>query len=230
MNIQNSAGRPGVAAAMAAPDRHPRSITIVDYGMGNLRSVAKVVSRLGAEIRVSSDPVDLRWAERLILPGVGAFPDAMRSLRELRLLDALNEEVLTRKKPILGICLGMQLMARSSTELGETEGLGWFDARMVPFDRSKGIRVPHIGWNRVQVTRPVPLLDGFDDGSFCYFVHSYHMLCNDPAAVVATTAYGGDFVSVIARDNIFGTQFHPEKSQAAGSIVLINFVTGTLGL
>jgi glutamine amidotransferase len=220
--------RPRPAAVIAAPGRHPRSITIVDYGMGNLRSVAKVVSRLGADVRISSDPTDLRWAERLILPGVGAYPDAMRSLRELNLIEALNEEVLARKKPILGICLGMQLMAKSSSELVHTEGLGWFDAAMVSFDRSKGIRVPHIGWNRVKIRNPVALFDGFDDGSFCYFVHSYHMLCADPSAVVATTTYGEDFVSVIARDNIFGTQFHPEKSQAAGAIVLINFVTGAL--
>lgn len=198
--------------------------------MGNLRSVAKVVSRLGADVRISSEPADLRWAERLILPGVGAFPDAMRSLRELRLLDVLNEEVVTRKKPILGICLGMQLMAKSSAELGQTEGLGWFDATMVSFDRSKGIRVPHIGWNRVNIRRTIPLFDGFDDGSFCYFVHSYHMICPNPSVVAATTTYGDDFVSAIARDNIFGTQFHPEKSQAAGAIILINFVTGTLGL
>lgn len=230
MNLSQPLDRTRSATVIAAPGRHPRSITIVDYGMGNLRSVAKVVSRLGADVRVSSDPADLTWADRLILPGVGAFPDAMRSLRELNLIDALNEEVLARKKPILGICLGMQLMAKSSAELVDTEGLGWFDATMVSFDRSKGIRVPHIGWNRVNLKRPIALFDGFDDGSFCYFVHSYHMLCADPSSVVATTNYGYDFVSVIARDNIFGTQFHPEKSQAAGSIVLINFVTGTLDL
>jgi glutamine amidotransferase len=215
---------------MSASAQYPRSITIVDYGMGNLRSVAKVVARLGADVRISSDPADLRWAERLILPGVGAFPDAMRVLHELRLVDSLNKEVLARKKPILGICLGMQLMAKSSAELTHTEGLGWFDAAMVPFDRAKGIRIPHIGWNRVKIRRSVPLLDGFDDGSFCYFVHSFHMQCADAVDMVATTDYGGDFVSVVARDNIFGTQFHPEKSQAVGSIILINFVTGGLGL
>lgn len=215
---------------MTASAQYPRSITIVDYGMGNLRSVAKVVARLGADVRISSDPADMKWAERLILPGVGAFPDAMRALHKVHLVDSLNEEVLVQKKPILGICLGMQLMAKSSAELVHTEGLGWIDAAMVPFDRAKGIRIPHIGWNRVKIRRPVPLLDGFGDGSFCYFVHSFHMLCADPAVVVATTNYGGDFVSVIAHDNIFGTQFHPEKSQAVGSIILINFVTGVLGL
>lgn len=206
----------------------PRSIMIVDYGMGNLRSVAKVVSRLGAEVRISSDAADMAWAERLILPGVGAFPDAMRQLKELDLVGPLNEQVQERNKPILGICLGMQLMAKSSEEIESTPGLGWLDAAMIPFDKSRGVRVPHVGWNRVRIKRETPLLRDFTDAAFCYFVHSFHIECRDPKDVIALTDYGGEFVSGIARGNIYGTQFHPEKSQAAGAVILINFVTGRL--
>lgn len=205
-----------------------KRITVVDYGMGNLRSITKTLMRIGSNVRVSSETSDIDWAERLVLPGVGAFPEAMRKLSELGLIDSLHENVLQRKKPVLGICLGMELMAKHSVELVPTRGLGWLDARMVAFDRDQGIRVPHVSWNQVWIKRPDPLFKGFENGSFCYFVHSYYMVCDNPVLISATTEYGEDFPSVVSRENIFGTQFHPEKSQSKGAPILINFAAADL--
>ena len=206
----------------------PARITVVDYGMGNLRSVQKIVSRIGAEVRISSTEDDLEWGDRLILPGVGAFADAMKRLRELNLVDILNDQVIARKKPILGICLGMELMARSSTELGHTVGLGWFEADVIGFDRAKGIRVPHVGWNHTEIKKERPLFAGLSGQPTCYYVHSFHMVCEDPKDVLACSEYGGTFTAAIGKGNILGTQFHPEKSQANGFQILVNYVTGDL--
>ncbi len=209
-------------------DSRPTKITVVDYGMGNLRSVAKILSRIGTDVRVSSEPSDLEWCDRMVLPGVGAFPDAMRQLNELGLRAPLDEMVRGRGKPLLGICLGMELLARESQEVRRTEGLGWLDAEVVPFDRSNGLRVPHVGWNQLKFRRSCPLLGGLEDGATCYFVHSYHLSCDSDSLVVATCDYGKTFPAVVRQENVFGTQFHPEKSQANGFQLLVNFVTEPL--
>jgi len=200
-----------------------RRVAVVDYGMGNLRSVAKYTSRAGGEVRVSADPADFDWAERIILPGVGAFPDAMSELHRLNLVDPLRAIVEDAKKPLLGICLGMELLAQFSPEVRDTQGLGWVDAEMKPFDRAE-MRVPHVGWNQITNRNESPLLDGIDDGSFFYFVHSFHMVAHKPELVAATSNYGHDFTAVIQQGNVYGTQFHPEKSQSSGFMLLRNFI------
>lgn len=202
------------------------TVVVVDYGVGNLRSVAGAVERLGFEALVSSRPADVARAARLILPGVGAFGDGMRSLRELGFVDALNDAVCRHGVPILGICLGAELMARDSDEFGRHEGLGWFDAsvtRLAPPDAS--LRVPHVGWNAIRRTREDPLLADVPDDAWFYFVHSFHVQCRDRTAVVAESDYGGPVVAALHRDNIYGTQFHPEKSQRHGLTVLSNFLS-----
>lgn len=206
-----------------------KRLGIIDYGMGNLSSVTKMALRTGAEVRVISNSSELAWADRLVLPGVGAFPDAMTELARRDLIHPLKKAVFEDKKPILGICLGMELMAKSSDEIRPTEGLGWLNAQIVPFDRASGIRVPHVGWNQISVRQKSPLLEGVAEGSFFYFVHSYHMVCEDKSQVAATTSYGGEVVAAVHRDNIYGAQFHPEKSQASGFIVFMNFVNGVAG-
>jgi len=200
-----------------------RRVTVVDYGMGNLRSVAKYVSRAGGEVRISADRADLEWAERIILPGVGAFPDAMAELERRELIDPLRDMVEGEKKPLLGICLGMELLAQFSPEVRDTRGMGWVDAEMEPFDRAS-MRVPHVGWNQITNRNPCPLLEGVEDGSFFYFVHSFHMVSHRPELVTATSRYGHDFTAVIQQGNVYGTQFHPEKSQSSGFLLLRNFI------
>ena len=200
-------------------------VVIVDYGLGNLRSVAGAVERLGHDVAVSADPAVVSAAAKLILPGVGAFGDGMRNLRESGLIPVLSEAVHGRGVPILGICLGAQLMANESDEFGRHAGLGWIDAsvtRIVPVDPS--LRVPHVGWNALRRTRDDRLLADVPDGSWFYFVHSYHIRCHDRAAVVAETDYGEPLVAVFSRGHICGTQFHPEKSQSHGLRLLGNFL------
>ena len=202
------------------------TVVVVDYGLGNLRSVAGAVERLGFEAVVSDRPADVAGAARLILPGVGAFGDGMRRLHALGFVDALNKAVCQHGVPILGICLGAELMARDSDEFGRHEGLGWFDAsvtRLTPSDRS--LRVPHVGWNVIHRTREDPLLADIPADAWFYFVHSYHVKCHDAAAVIAQAEYGGPVVAALHRDNIYGTQFHPEKSQRHGLTVLNNFLS-----
>lgn len=201
-------------------------ITIVDYGMGNLHSVRRKLERVGARTIVTSSPQAIAAADKLVLPGVGHFQRAMENLRELRLVDALNE-ARARQVPILGICLGMQLMARRSEE-GGVDGLAWVDADVVRFKVTDTVRhkVPHMGWNRVAIQRESALLrDLPPDGEF-YFVHSYHMVCDADAdrIVLCRTDYAYPFTSAIQQDNVLGVQFHPEKSHAAGERVLANFM------
>ena len=210
-------------------ETNPTKITIVDYEMGNLRSVAKMLSRLGADIRVSSDASDLDWADRLVLPGVGAFPDAIEKLGKLKLRDALDKQVLNAGKPVLGICLGMELFARSSSEVGMTEGLGWIDAEIVPFERSSELRVPHVGWNEIEICEHTGLFEDVSNGASFYFVHSYHAQCKDSSIIAATVEYGGQVTAAIVHKNIWATQFHPEKSQRNGQILLANFISGDIG-
>lgn len=200
-------------------------LIVVDYGMGNLASVANALAAVGAEPLVTARPADLSKATRVILPGVGAFGEAMRRLRDAGLVDPLREAVLTRRAPCLGICLGMQLLADSSSEHGTHGGLGWIGGtvqRLAPLDAD--LRIPHVGWNAVKRPRPSPLFDAFQADPTFYFVHSYHLVTTDPAATVGVCEYGGDVTAAVARDHIFGTQFHPEKSQKRGLALLRNFL------
>lgn len=200
-------------------------IAVVDYGMGNLLSVYNGLEMLGADAEICREPARLREAERIILPGVGAFPDCVRNLKETGFWDALNDEVIGKRKPVLGICLGMQVMARRGTEVRACEGLGWFDAevvRMTPSDPA--LRVPQIGWNEVTYRADSPLFHGVHPGTDFYFVHSYFMKCAREEDVDATCDYGGLVTAAVRKDNVFATQFHPEKSQDHGLRVLNNFL------
>lgn len=203
-------------------------LVIVDYKMGNLHSVKKKLDRLKVDAVISSDPAVILNATKLILPGVGHFGNAMQNLREMNLLDALNEAVLVKKTPILGICLGMQLMARMSresrSENGE-QGLGWFDAEVVKFQFEDTLRfkVPHTGWNTVSIEKESPLMKDIPENSEFYFVHSYYMKANDATDVLNYTDYGTKFASAVSKGNIFGFQYHPEKSHDVGMKLLENF-------
>lgn len=201
-------------------------IVIVDYGIGNLDSVLRGFRHAGAEAVVASDPAALDRADGIVLPGVGSFAKGMRNLTEQGLLPALNRRVLEEKAPVLGICLGFQLFTKHSEE-GDAEGLGWIDGVTKRFNfpfLDNLIPVPHMGWNELEVRKENRLLDGIHPGACFYFAHSYCVHCKDDGAILATTEYGYDFVSAVERDNIFGTQFHPEKSHANGLDLLRNFV------
>jgi imidazole glycerol-phosphate synthase subunit HisH len=199
-------------------------IAIVDYGMGNLLSVYHAFESLGVDVQIINNPDALEEAERIVLPGVGAFADCMRSLREKGFHDALNDSVIVKRVPILGICLGMQVMARRSFEGGQHDGLGWIEAEVVrlnPDDTS--LRVPQIGWNDVTYRQESPLFAGQPNNPDFYFVHSYHMVCDRRQDVEATCDYGEIVTAAVKKDNIFATQFHPEKSQDHGLKILENF-------
>ncbi len=199
-------------------------IVIIDYGMGNLHSVSNAVRYLGYPYQVSDQRSVIESADKLILPGVGAFSTGMASLRERGLVDVLNREVQERQKPMLGICLGVQLFARESQEGGRFEGLGWIDAtveRLAP--SRKDLKIPHVGWNSLSA-KPDPLFASVPDGASFYFVHSYHVKCRDAGAVIASTDYGGSFTAGVRQRNIVGVQFHPEKSKNAGLQLLGNFL------
>ncbi len=201
-------------------------IVIVDLEMGNVGSVRNMVKRIGAEARISSDVAEIEAADRLILPGVGAFDHGMRSLRRLGLLEALNHRVLDQETPVLGICLGMQLLTRGSEE-GDEPGLGWIAGDTIRFGfdpRQAGLKIPQMGWNTVVVQRRDSLFRGFDDEPRFYFVHSYHVVCDRPEDVLATTWHGYDFAAAVHRANVWGTQFHPEKSHKFGIRLLTNFL------
>lgn len=199
-------------------------IAIIDYGMGNLGSVKRKLDRIGAESVITSDPEAIRNSDKLILPGVGHFGNAVNELKIRGLWDVLNREVLISKKPILGICLGMQLMAKSSEE-GNGEGLGWFDADVVRFRVKDTLKykVPHMGWNQVVLKKPSQLFAGVDPDQGFYFVHSYHLKCKDVTDILNETVYEYPFVSAIQKDNIYGVQYHPEKSHECGEQLLRNF-------
>lgn len=202
-----------------------QNIAIIDYGMGNLFSVRKVLESLGVNVEITNDPEKILAADKLILPGVGHFGKAMENLKRLNLIEVLNTAVLEHKTPILGICLGMQLMAKRSEE-GDTEGLGWFDAEVVKFKVKDQLhfKVPHVGWNRIQVNTLSKLMSNIDDETEFYFVHSYYMKLKDPAETLNTTVYEEAFTSAVEKGNIFGVQYHPEKSHDVGEVVLANFV------
>lgn len=200
-------------------------IAIVDYGMGNVRSVHNALEYIGEDAVVTADPGVIDEADRLILPGVGAFGDAMANLEARGLVKVLERQVFEKRKPFLGICLGMQLLARGSTEHGTHAGLGWFDGCVVRFNgETRGLKVPHMGWNEIRREVDHPLFRSLRQGQLVfYFVHSYHFVCRDPADVACTCEYGERFTSAIGRDNIFATQFHPEKSQDNGIQLLTEF-------
>ncbi len=201
------------------------NVVIVDYGMCNLDSIARAVEECGGNPTVTDQPRELSNATQIILPGVGAFPDGMRNIRERGLESALNDEVIGNKIPFLGICLGMQLMANSGEEVEPTKGLGWINGDVVKL-KAKGddTRIPHIGWNVLEKTWDVPILEGIEEDRDFYFVHSYHIKVNNEDQIAAYTPYAGKFVSSVCHDHIFGTQFHPEKSQKVGFQVLKNFL------
>lgn len=197
-------------------------ITMIDYGGSNLRSVQKALEFVGAPVEVTDDPAGVARAEKLVLPGVGAFGAGMKALRERDLAEAINAAA-HRHIPILGICLGMQFLFEVSEEMGEHTGLGLIRGRVVRFPQN-GLVVPHIGWNQIEPTRPHLLLTNVPPGSYSYFVHSYYCMPTDAAATLATTDYGAPFTAIVAQNNIYGIQFHPEKSQQVGLQILKNFV------
>ena len=203
----------------------PSKIVIVDYGTGNLNSVRRSLDRLRASSIISSHPSDILGADKIILPGVGHFGNAMSTLRELNLLDALHEAVLVKQKPILGICLGMELMARKSEE-GNASGLGWFDAEMIRFNISDRPRykIPQMGWNKIHIKKNSLLMQNIPELSEFYFVHSFYLKANDSSDILNETQYEFLYPSAIERDNIFGVQYHPEKSHDAGAQLLKNFI------
>ena len=201
-------------------------IIIVDYKMGNLGSILNMLKKIGVQAIVSSLPEDILQADKLILPGVGAFDNGMANLKESSLLSVLNEKVLAKKTPILGICLGMQLLTRRSAE-GRLEGLGWVEADTVRFRFGKEestLKVPHMGWNTVRFKPGSILSSGLENEARFYFVHSFHVVCDREENVAGKTFYGYEFSSAIQNGNIMGVQFHPEKSHKYGLRLLKNFV------
>ncbi|HRY28807.1 MAG TPA: imidazole glycerol phosphate synthase subunit HisH [Elusimicrobiota bacterium] len=201
------------------------TVAIVDYGLGNLRSVAGAVKRAGFALRITCRTEELEKADKLILPGVGAFGDGMKNLRERGLVETLTELVIRRKKPILGICLGCQLLARESEEFGRHAGLGWLAGAVVrlrPADPA--LRVPHVGWDDLVQKRESILFRGIAPDALFYYVHSYYVQPDDPSLVYGECDYGMKFPAVLQRDNIYATQFHPEKSQRQGLDLLKNFL------
>jgi glutamine amidotransferase len=197
-------------------------IAIIDYQRGNLRSVQKGFERVGFAAEITSDPQRLAAADKVVLPGVGAFGDAMAELRTRGLVEPIRD-MIAAGKPFLGICLGLQLLFDVGYEGGEHAGLGVLRGKVVRFDLPVGFKVPHMGWNQGRFVRPAPVLDGLADGTHFYFVHSYYVVPEDPALVAIETTYGHPFCAMVWRDNLFATQFHPEKSQADGLRLLRNF-------
>jgi glutamine amidotransferase len=200
-------------------------VTIIDYGMGNLRSVQKAFERIRVPARISSDISEILSADKLVLPGVGHFAQGIRNLKQKSLFNALNEAVIERKKPVLGICLGMQLMTEYSEE-GNCEGFGWICAKTRRFTFStNSLKIPHMGWNNLSIKNFDSIFRGISSDNFFYFVHSYFISCTNESDILAETIYGSNFVSSFQKENIFGCQFHPEKSHDSGLLVLKNFTT-----
>ena len=203
-----------------------QTLTIVDYRMGNLNSVKKKLDRLKTTSSITSNPRDIIKADKIILVGVGHFAKAMKNIQELDLLDALSEVAIIKKKPVLGICLGMQLMAKDSEE-GNTEGLGWLDAnvRKMQVDDTLKFKIPHTGWNKITQSKKSHLMKGIPESSEFYFVHSYYFKSNETSNILNETEYCFKFTSAIEKDNIFGVQYHPEKSHDVGEVLLKNFIS-----
>uniref|UniRef100_UPI004047FF1E imidazole glycerol phosphate synthase subunit HisH n=2 Tax=Roseivirga sp. TaxID=1964215 RepID=UPI004047FF1E len=201
-------------------------ITIVDYGVGNLGSIQNMLRYLGYESQISDSKAQIEEAEKLILPGIGSFDFGMSQLAKRDMIDVLNYKILDQKKPVLGICLGVQLMTRGSEE-GELDGLGWFQADTVRFefsDLGEDFSIPHMGWNFINTHKDSALNEKMHDNSKFYFVHSYHLKADDPTDVLYVTRHGYDFAAALEKDNMVGCQFHPEKSHKYGMRLLDNFV------
>jgi len=208
------------------------SIAIIDYGSGNLRSAAKALEvanksiNTNSKIIITSDPEVIKKSNKIILPGQGSFRDCYLWIKKINgLVDILNDFVLVKKKPIFGICVGMQLFAKIGYESQETKGFGWIDATVKKINNiNKTLKLPHMGWNQIEFKKDFALFSGLEDKSHMYFVHSYELTTKQKNCVVATTNYGNQIIVAIAKDNIFGTQFHPEKSQKNGLKILENFL------
>ena len=202
-----------------------KKVAIVNYGMGNLDSVARAVEECGGNPIITCSLKDLESVNYIILPGVGSFAAGMHSIRKRELDRALAEQVLGNHIPFLGICLGMQVLATKGWEIQESQGLGWIEGEVVRFDcNDPQTRIPHVGWNEVDFVNSSPLFEGLPSRKDFYFVHSYHFICKNEENVLAKTPYCGGFTSVVAKENIFGVQFHPEKSQKVGFRILCNFL------
>jgi len=211
-------------------------VAIIDYGSGNLHSAAKAFERAAREqgsslaIKVTAEPNDVRDADRIVLPGVGAFADCRQGLVRIPgMTEALEEAVQRAGKPFLGICVGLQLMAERGLEHGLTPGLGWIEGEVRAIaPRDAALKIPHMGWNTLRMARSHALFDGIatgEEGLNAYFVHSYHLMPSDPATLIATADYGGEVTAFVARDNMAGSQFHPEKSQKLGLALIANFLS-----
>lgn len=198
-------------------------IVIVDYGMGNLGSIRNMLKKMDIESEITSDLTKIKQATKLILPGVGAFDNGMENIKKMNLLPVLNDLVQNKKVPVLGICLGMQLMTRKSEE-GNLPGLGWIEAdtRRFAFPDKK-LKIPHMGWNNIKIVKHEPIAKDLSDSSRFYFVHSYHVVCDESRDILFQTNYGYDFTSAFSKANIIGVQFHPEKSHKFGMTLLRNF-------
>ncbi|GAB1474499.1 imidazole glycerol phosphate synthase subunit HisH [Bacteroidota bacterium] len=200
-------------------------ITIVDYGLGNIKAFVNVYERLNIPIKIAKTKYDLNDASKIIIPGVGAFDYAMEQLNKSGMRDELENKVIRDKVPVIGICVGMQILAKSSEE-GKLPGLGWVDGKVLKFDINNipyKTRLPHMGWNNINPIAESTLLNGFNNESRFYFLHSYYFVCNNQQDIISTTQYGIDFSSAINHNNIFGIQFHPEKSHSNGVSLLNNF-------
>ncbi|WP_207878808.1 imidazole glycerol phosphate synthase subunit HisH [Pseudomonas sp. 32_A] len=198
-------------------------IVVVDYGVGNIASVLNMLKRVGAKAKASNSREDIEQADKLILPGVGAFDAGMQTLRSSGLIEVLNEQVLNKHKPVMGVCLGSQMLGNGSEE-GNEPGLGWIDMDIVRFEKRDGRKVPHMGWNEVNPQLQHPILTGIDKESRFYFVHSYYMLPRHAENTLLTANYDQQFTAAVVKDNIFGFQFHPEKSHKFGMQLFKNFV------
>jgi glutamine amidotransferase len=200
-------------------------IALLDYGSGNLRSVHKALLKVGADVQIVQHPEGMRTAQAVVLPGVGAFDDCINALRKQELLEASRDFIKTGK-PFLGICVGYQALFEKSEEFNScAAGLGIFGGKVVRFTEQPGLKIPQIAWNQIEITRPdCPLYQGVANGSYVYFVHSFYPQPTDPAITATTTDYGGNFASSVWKDNVYATQFHPEKSQKVGLQLLKNFV------
>ena len=200
-------------------------ILIIDYGLGNLNSILNMLIKIGVNAKISSSPEDIFSADKLILPGVGAYDAGINNIRKNNLFDVLNKAVLVHKKPVLGICLGMQLLGKYSDE-GKEQGFGWIDfyCKKFEFKNDKILKIPHVGWNYVEIVHNNNLIFDSEEKSRFYFVHSYHAVCKNYDNVIMQTEYGYKFASAIHKDNIYGVQFHPEKSHRFGMQLLKNFV------
>jgi len=201
-------------------------IALIDYGMGNIRSVCKALETVGAKVLITQNAEDIKKAKAIVLPGVGAFKDCMTNLSQLELLNVIKEEII-KGKPYFGICLGMQILFTESEEFGICKGMDLLKGRVVRFNLTKEYKIPHMGWNIVRIKKKNKLLEPLLDKSYFYFVHSYYVVPEEANVVAGVTDYGIEFTSIIQHENIFATQFHPEKSQKMGLKLLSNFVQQT---